>query len=621
MNKINTLPHLLQYNAEIYSNDIALREKDLGIWKVKTWRQCYTEVQAISSALYKKNITKGCVVGLLGNNKPRWIMGELSAQSIGAYALGIYSDALDKEIEYLINYSKCKAIFVENEEQADKIISLGSSIPSVKLIIYDEIKGMKKYLDKRLISYKELLSEGNKILQKSPDFFNKFLLDLKGKDICVLCPTSGTTSHPKLTAIDHASLIDHGKKYLEVDPKNSSDEYVSVLPLPWIMEQMYSVSKWLICRMKINFVEEPETMMDDLREIGPTFLLLAPRVWEQIAADVRAKIMEASFIKRSVYNFTFNLLQKDLNSNWRKFIAEKLIFKWLRDRLGFSNLTSAATGGAALGPDTFQFFISMGIPLRQLYGQTELLGAYTIHKKNDIDFDSVGFPFKGVELKISNQDKEGVGEILVHSENTMTGYYKEKSNIKKDYWFKTGDAGYLNPKGHLVVIDRISDLSYTSSRTRYSPQYIENKLKFSSYIAEAAIIGSGKKYLSAIICIRYSVVSKWAEKNRIAFTTYSDLSALEEVSVLIKDEILRVNKSLPKNQRIKRFVLLYKEFDADDGELTRTRKLRRGVIAKRYLAIIKAIYNNEKQISIDTTISLQDGAVQRIKTKLNIFDL
>ena len=363
-----------------------------------------------------------------------------------------------------------------------------------------------------------------------------------------------------------------------------------------------------------------DTLFDDLREIGPTFILLAPRVWEQMAADIRSKIMDSSILKRLLYNTSMRLMSFE-NVFLKKTICEYLVNKWLRDQLGLSNVKSAATGGAALGPDTFKFFVDIGIPLRQLYGQTEQIGAYTIHDKNEIDYDSVGYPFEGIEVKIEQADKEGIGEIIVKNPNSMSGYLNTEDTFLKNGWFYTGDAGYINKQKHLVVIDRMTDMSYTKDKIRYSPQYIENKLKFSSYIAEAAVIGSDKEYLSAIICIRYSVLSKWAEGKRIAFTTYSDLAAKKEIESLITEETIKVNETLPKKQRIKKFVLLYKEFDADDDELTRTKKLRRKFVIKKYEDIVQALYSNKDIIAINTSIKLQDGGTQKINTKLKIINL
>ncbi len=618
-----TIPHLLIHNSQNYPTDIAMREKKFGVWKTKTWEEVSEEVKAIAISLDSKGIKDETTIGIIGNNTPRWVIAEIATQALKGIPLGLYADALEKEIEYLLKLTSCKVVFVEDEEQADKVLSLNDLKKKIKLIVYDEEKGMNKYKDKRLISYRQLLSEGSDLLKKNKEKYSILIKKIKEDDVCIFCPTSGTTSKPKLAMITHKNILNHAKSYLNADPKNSSDEYVSVLPLPWIMEQTYAISKWCISRMKVNFVEEPETMFDDMREIGPTFLLLGPRTWEQIAADIRSKVMDSSLIKRNLFNF-FSSLKGKSNNLMVKIFCEFFLFRSLRDQIGFSFLKSAATGGAALGPDTFKFFVNMGIPLRQLYGQTEQLGAYTIHRKNDVNYESVGLPFRGVHINIFEPDAEGLGEIIVKNKNCMKGYYgvpDEKVIISPDEWFHTGDAGYFDKAGHLVVIDRVSDLSFTSEKLRYSPQYLENKLKFSPFIAEAAVIGSNKPYLSSIICIRYSVLSKWAEQKRVAFTTYSDLASKTEIEKLLQTEVKKVNESVPEKQQIKKFVLLYKEFDADDDELTRTKKLRRNFVINKYNEIVDAIYDQRKSLKIDTVINLQDGGTQKIKTELSIINM
>jgi len=386
------------------------------------------------------------------------------------------------------------------------------------------------------------------------------------------------------------------------------------------MEQVYAVAQALISRITVNFVEEPETMMADLREIGPTFVLLAPRVWEQISADVRARVMDATPFKQKMFAWGMKLGLAALDQRRRSKLADFILFKALRDRLGFTYLKSAATGGAALGPDTFRFFQAMGVPLRQIYGQTELSGAYTIHRADDVDFDTVGVPFDTSEVRIDNPDANGVGEIVARGAGTFLGFYGNEEATRadlRDGWMHTGDAGYIKKEnGHLVVIDRIKDLATTSTGTRFSPMFIENKLKFSPFIAEAVILGHDKPYLTAIICIRYSIVSKWAEQRGIAFTNYTSLAAQPRVYRLLREEVEKVNASLPEPQRIHKLVLLYKELDADDGELTRTRKVRRGVINEKYADIIDAIYSDRKTVHVDTTITFQDGTTSRIRTDL-----
>ena len=309
-----TIPHTILSNSNQYPNDIAMREKKFGVWKTKTWKQTYDEIKAISLALKSKGVKEKSTVAILGNNTPRWVIAETAAQSLRSIALGLYSDALENEIEYLLELTSCETVFVEDEEQADKILSLTKLKDIINIIVYDEEKGMNKYNDRRLISYKKLLDIGKDLIKKDDKAFSTILNNLSEDDICIFCPTSGTTANPKLAMISHKNLLNHAKSYLDADPKNSNDEYVSVLPLPWIMEQTYAISKWCLSRMKVNFVEEPETMFDDLREIGPTFLLLGPRVWEQIAADIRSKIMDSSFIKRKLFDF-FTKLKNPMMEN------------------------------------------------------------------------------------------------------------------------------------------------------------------------------------------------------------------------------------------------------------------------------------------------------------------
>jgi long-chain acyl-CoA synthetase len=377
--------------------------------------------------------------------------------------------------------------------------------------------------------------------------------------------------------------------------------------------------------MKINFVEEPDTMMNDFREIAPTFVLFAPRVWESIAADVRAGVMDSSPLKQKLYDLGMKTGLSALAQGKHSMLADQLLFRALRDRLGFTRLRSAATGGAALGPDTFKFFQAMGVPLRTLYGQTELLGAYTLHPSGEVDPDTTGVAMADdIEIRVDNPDVNGVGEIVVRHPNMFLGYYKNSEASladMQDGWMRSGDAGYFNDNKQLVVIDRIKDLAETSRGERFSPQYIENKLKFSPYIAEAVVLGAGRDALAAMICIRYSIISKWAEKNRISFTTYTDLSSRPEVYALLRKEVETVNATLPPAQRISRFLLLYKELDADDGELTRTRKVRRGVINEKYADIIDAIYRGDANIPVDTVIRFQDGTTQRVRTTLRVVDL
>lgn len=620
--RYDTFPKLLAENARRWPEAVAMREKEFGIWNVFTWAECQRRVRLMALGMHKLGLKRGDVVALIGDNRPEWIWGELAAHAMGALSLGIYQDSLGEEVTFLLNIAEAKIIVAEDEEQIDKLLELIDETPSVRRIVYCDARGIRKYDDPRLIDISALYALGAEVDAATPQLYDDELSAGLGSDVAVLCTTSGTTARPKLSMLQAGPFLDHCLAYLRRDPKQAGDNYVSVLPLPWIMEQVYAVAQALISRITVNFVETQETMMADLREIGPSFVLLAPRSWESIAADVRSRMMDASRLKRAMFALGMKLGMRALDAGRRSALAEAVLFRALKDRLGFTYLKSAATGGAALGPDTFRFFLAMGVPLRQLYGQTELAGAYTLHAADDVDFDTVGTPFDNAQVRIDNPDENGVGEIVARTSGMFSGYFKNEEATRadvRDGWMRTGDAGYFKPEnGHLVVIDRIKDIATTATGARFSPMFIENKLKFSPFIAEVVVLGHDRPYLAAMVCIRFAIVSKWAEQRRIAFTNYTNLAARADVYQLIRDEIERVNASLPAAHRIRRFLLLYKELDADDGELTRTRKVRRGVINEKYGDLIEAIYRGDDSVFVDTTITFQDGSKARIVTDLKV---
>jgi long-chain acyl-CoA synthetase len=621
----DTYPKLLRLNAREHGSEIALREKDFGLWKLFSWNDYQSRVHDFALGMVELGLGRGDVVGIIGDNRPDWVAAEIATHALGAMSLGLYRDVLDEEASYLLNYGEAKLVFAEDEEQVDKLLTLADRVPALKHIIYSDPRGMRKYDDPRLMAADKLAALGRERAAREAGLYDRLVDETRGEDTAILCTTSGTTANPKLAMLAPGRVLKHCATYLAFDPKGPDDEYVSVLPLPWIMEQVYVLGKGLLCRMKVNFVEQQETMMNDFREIAPTFVLFAPRVWESIAADVRAGVMDASPLKQSLYELGMKTGLSALAKGKHSVIADVLLFRALRDRLGFTRLRSAATGGAALGPDTFKFFQAMGVPLRTLYGQTELLGAYTLHPPGEVDPDTTGVAMaQDIEIRVDHPDIHGVGEIVVRHPNMFLGYYKNPDASladMRDGWMHSGDAGYFNANKQLVVIDRIKDLAETSRGERFSPQYIENKLKFSPYIAEAVVLGAGRDALAAMICIRYSIISKWAEKNRISFTTYTDLASRPEVYAVLRKEVETVNVTLPPAQRIARFLLLYKELDADDGELTRTRKVRRGVINEKYADIINAIYRGARKIPVDTVIRFQDGTTQRVRTSLAVVDL
>ncbi|WP_286742967.1 long-chain fatty acid--CoA ligase [Pseudoalteromonas sp. UBA2102] len=621
MAELNTFPKILQFNAQQWPHETAMREKEFGIWNEFTWEDYNNRVKWLTLALLDKGVNKGDAIALLGDNRPEWVWGEVAAHAMRCHSLGIYQDSMHEEVAYLLQSSHATVVIAEDEEQCDKLLELGDEISHVKLIVYCDPRGMRKYNDERLIDVNSLYTLGQTIDNSEPNRYPQLIEATSPNDIAIYCTTSGTTSKPKIALLNGGNFVKHCSAYLRADPRQPGDNYVSVLPLPWIMEQVYAVGQALIARQIVNFVEEQQTLMSDLREIGPSFVLLAPRVWEGILADVQARMMDSTPLKRKLFSFAMSIAEKSQLKGKKSWFAELILMRALRDRLGFSYLKSAATGGAAMGPDTFRFFQTIGVPLRQLYGQTEMCGAYTIHHQNDVDYDSVGFAFDNAKIKVINEDEAGVGEIVAKTVGMFTGYLNNQDAYNedvKDGWMHTGDAGYFKPSGHLVVIDRIKDLACTSNGVQYSPQYIENKLKFSSFIGEAVILGKNKPYLSAIICIRFSIVAKWAEQHGYSFTNYTNLSTHPEVYKKLSEEIQRVNETLPDAQKIHKFLLLYKELDADDGELTRTRKVRRSVIAQKYGDIIDAIYQNQNIVDIDTVVVFQDGTKTRIQTQLKI---
>jgi long-chain acyl-CoA synthetase len=622
---LDTLPKLLRHNARLHGADTAQREKDLGLWKSYTWVDVNERTKLWAIGFKALGVEPGQTVAIIGDSRPDWVAAAVGAHAVRAMSLGLYQDALDAEIKFLLTFSGATVVVAENEEQVDKILRVTEGVDTVKSIIYNDPRGMRKYTDPRLLHRDTLLEHARAQAAKLPTVWDELVDATVGQETAVLCSTSGTTSHPKLVSIAAGPFIEHVGHYCKMLQLGPDDEYVSLLPMGWVGEQFMALFQPFVCRHKLNFAEDPSTAMNDLREIAPTFMFLAPRVWEQIAANVRAQMMDASPLKQKLFAWGFKVGIKAVDRGGSSALASRAVMKALRDRLGFTRLRYASTGGAAMGPDTFKFFAAMGVPMLQLYGQTELGGIYVSQRPGEVDFDGVG---RGLtddyKIRIENPDPSGVGEIVSQHPYMFKGYFRNPEATAADLrngWMHSGDAGYFKPSGQLVVIDRMKDLAALTSGERFSPQYIENKLKFSPYISEAVILGAGRAFPTAMICIRFAIVSKWAEQQRMSFTTYSDLSSRREVYNLIKAEIARVNTSLPPAQQLRKFLLLYKELDADDGELTRTRKIRRSVIAEKYADIIDAIYSGADHVKVDTEIAFQDGTRQRIRTTLPIATL
>jgi len=624
----DTFPKLLLEKAKKYGRrKIALREKDLGIWQSFTWEEYLEKVNYFSLGMISLGFQPGDKISVIGDNKPEWIIAELAAQSAGGYGTGIYQDSILKEVAYIINHSETKFVIAEDQEQVDKILDMQEELPNVKKIIYYDPKGMTKYDSDLLAYFPDVIEMGKRYEKDHPGQFERNVENTKSEDVAWICTTSGTTGFPKLAMLTHRNLISMATNLGTFDPKYDTDEFVSFLPLPWVGEQMMAVASGLLFGLTVNFPESVESAQADLREIGPHIMFSPPRVWENMCASVQVKVMDASFLKRLVFNTCLPIGQK-----WSEYKFEKkapplhfrllytlaylAVFKALKDRLGFSNIRSATTGGAALGPDTFKFFHALGISLKQIYGQTEISGISCVHKNSDINPDTMGEPIPETEVKISE-----TGEILSRSPAVFPGYYKQPEETAKtviDGWLHSGDAGYLTPEGHIVVIDRIKDVMSLIDGVKFSPQFIENKLKFSPFIKEAVTVGHNRDFIIAMICIDFGIVGNWAEKNRVNYTTYTDLASKPEVVDLIQREVEKVNKGLPDNAKVKRFVLLYKELDPDDDELTRTRKVRRHFVEEKYREIIEGMYRGDDSIRIEAIIKFQDGKTSTIRTVMAV---
>jgi long-chain acyl-CoA synthetase len=628
-----SLPALLVRNAERFGDGrIALREKEFGIWQSVTWRQYLEHVRDFSLGLIALGLKPGESLGIIGDNRPEWVYAELAAQAAGAIPFGIFQDSILSEVAYIIDHSEAAMLVAEDQEQVDKILDLKEKLPRLKKIIYTDPKGLWDYEDDLLIEFSQIEKQGRELHQSQPDLFDKNVAAIKDSDLAIVCYTSGTTGNPKGTLLTHANILSMVAALNEADFKSPDDQFLSFIPLPWIVEQTMSVFSALYAGYTVSFPEEPESAMADLYEIAPSLVVASPRMWEGISRQVMVKHLDASFLKKFIYNLClpigyrwaeFKFEKKEPSPGWKilYWLAYAAMFRALRDRLGFSKVRSAMTGGAALGPDVFRFFHALGVNLKQIYGQTEVAGYSTIHRDGDINFDSVGIPVPAAEISIFEPDAEGVGEIISRGPGLFQGYLKNEQatqNTIIDGWMHTGDAGYFTDDNHLVIIDRVKDLMHLRSGAKFSPMFVENKLKFCPYIVESVVLGHEQDYVTAMICIDYKHVGKWAEDHRINYTTYSDLAGKPEIYDLIEREVVRVNSTLPEKARINKFLLLYKELDPDDEELTRTKKIRRGFINEKYVKEINALYSDAGELPIETVIRYQDGKTATLRTNLII---
>ena len=607
-----------------------MREKEGGIWRPITWEQYHEKVKHIALGLMELGLRRGDKVAMIGDNRPEGLWTEMATLCAGGIAVWLFQDCLMDEVQYIIEHSDTKFLVCEGQEEVDKGLSIKDKCPELERIIWDDPKGMRHYDDPILHSLESIIRSGQAVDRQNPGQFEKLVAEGHGEDVALLFYTSGTTSLPKGVLLTHHNMLTMGEHLMEVDPCYPTDDFVSFLPFAWIGEQMMSISCGLLLGFTINFPEEPETAQSDLRAIGPHVMFAPPRLYEQMTRTVQVKHLDAGFIKRHVHQLAMKIGYQVAEKTFRKMpvalhwrllrrVAYLAVHKKLRDHLGLSRIRNAYTGGAALGPDHFRFFHALGVNLKQIYGQTEIAGISVVHRTNDIKFDTVGKPIPGTEVAITAE-----GEIISRGSSVFVGYYKDPGATQKtlvDGWLYSGDRGFIDEDGHLVVFDRSKDVMTLRDGRPFSPQYLETRLKFSPYVKDAWVIGDQRDYVAAVVCIDYSVASRWADSKGLNYTSYPELSQKKEIYDLIAGQIQEANTDLPEPARIRRFVNLYKEFDADDDELTRTRKLRRAFVEKRYEEIVKALYGNQDLLHMDTTITYEDGREARIRTDIKIRDI
>ena len=626
-----SLPKLLLQTARKYGNrKVAMREKEFGIWRPITWQEYLERVRAMALGFVSLGLGRGDRVALIGHNRPEGLWAEMAALCVGGVAVWLYQDSLIDEVQYIVEHSDTKFLIGEGQEEVDKALAIRGRCPKLERIIWDDPKGMRGYDDPILISLDEVAKLGRDLGEREPKLFEELVGNGRGDDVCLLFYTSGTSALPKGALLTHHNMLKMGQNMMAVDPCKEDDDFVSFLPFSWIGEQMMSISCGLQAGFTINFPESPETVQQNIREIAPQVLFSPPRIYEQMVRTVQVRYLDASRVKRRIYEWAMRIgeriadlkLAKKPISWWLRALgnlADLAVHKKLRDHLGLVRVRRAYTGGAALGPDHLRFFHAIGVNLKQIYGQTEIAGISVLHRDGDVKFDTVGTPLPETEVRIAPD-----GEILSRSPCVFQGYYKmpeETARTLRDGWLHSGDIGFLDSDGHLVVFDRRKDVMTLADGSRFSPQYLETRLKFSPHLKDVWVIGDRRPFVTAVVCIDAGVTGRWAEERHIPYTTYAELSQKAEVRSLVAEVVRHVNRSLPALARILRFVNLHKEFDADDEELTRTRKLRRTFLEERYHEIVEALFSGATEVHFDTTVTYEDGRVAHSKTDLLVMDV
>ena len=632
----DTFPRLLLEHARARASRTSIREKDLGIWQSWTWAQVLEETRALALGLTSLGFARGESLAIIGDNRPQLYWAMAAAQCLGGVPVPLYQDAVAEEMIYILDDADIRVAVVEDQEQVDKLLEVKARLPKLEHIVYEDPRGMRHYTQPFLHRYAQIQARGRAIHGDHPGLFEREVMQGRSGDVAIMLYTSGTTGKPKGVRHTHASLIAAARGGCEFDRLEPQDEILSYLPMAWVGDNLFSYAQALVAGFTINCPESSDTVMTDLREIGPTYYFAPPRVFENLLTQVTIRMEDASQVKRGLFNYFLGVARRcgaqildrkpGVSAKDRLLYAlgNLLVYGPLRNVLGMSRIRVAYTAGAAIGPDLFRFYRSIGINLKQLYGSTETCAYVCLQPDGQIKLDSVGLPAPGVEVKIADD-----GEVLVKSQAMLFDYHKRPDATAEVFdahgYFRTGDAGFFDQDGHLKIIDRAKDVGRLRNGAVFAPNYIENKLKFFAYIKEAVAFGHERDMVCAFVNIDLGAVGNWAERRSIAYSGYTDLAGRPEVYQLIQDCVEQVNAELAADpmvadSQIHRFLILHKELDPDDDELTRTRKVRRGFIAQKYAPLVEALYGGKRSCFIQTEVKFEDGRRGIISADLRIQD-
>jgi long-chain acyl-CoA synthetase len=632
----DTFPSLLLKHARVRPDRPAIREKDFGIWQTWTWREFVQGASEIAAGLHSRGFKAGMRLALVGENRPRIYWAMSAAQMLGGIPVPMYQDAIATEMAFVLDDAEIEFAVVEDQEQVDKLLEARAGNAKLKNIYFDDDRGLRGYDEEGLTSLDSLQQVGKALLAQDAQLVERIAATVKEHDVAAMFYTSGTTGNPKGVVLSHLNLISSAKAGIELDGLNDKDEVLAYLPVAWIGQNIFSYAQAMVAGFCVNCPESADTTAICMREIGPTYYFAPPRVLEAMLTEVMIRMEDAAKSKRRMFDYFMNLAKKvgarimegdkTVSAGDRVMYAlgDFMVYGPLRNSLGMSRIRVAYTAGEAIGPDLFTFYRSIGVNLKQLYGSTETSVFACVQPNGEVRADTVGPPVKGVEIRLSD-----VGEIFIKSPGIFQHYHnapQATADAKDaDGWYRTGDAGYFDTNGHLKIIDRAKDVGKLANGTMFAPKYLENKVKFSPYVKEAVAFGADKDFVVMMLNIDITAVGDWAERRNLPYSGYVDLAGKPEVRTLLADVIRRVNIDLandPKlsGSQIHRFIVLHKELDADDGELTRTRKVRRGFIGDRYAVLVDALYTGKKQVHIESIVKFEDGRTGKVAADIVVED-